>query len=161
MSGEKKMLRQSDLMLISQLRRNARQTLTEISKKTKIPISTLFDKLKIHEENIIMKHTTIIDFSKLGLNCRANVLLKTSREERDRLISYMKACPAINNLYKINNGFDILGEFVFHNVKDLEEFFEELESKFKIEDKKTYYIIDELRREEFDISKPIKLIAES
>ncbi len=149
------MLRKSDLMLISQLRQNARQTLTEISKKTKIPISTLFDKLKAQEEDVIRKHTTIIDFSKLGMNCRANVLLKAGREERDSLISYLKAHPAINNLYKINNGFDVLGELVFPNVKDLEEFLEDLETKFKIEDKKTYYVIDELKREEFDINKSI------
>lgn len=146
------MLKLTDLKLISQLRENGRQTLTEISKKTKIPISTLFDRLKAHQGGLILKHTTLIDFAQLGFNCRANILLKSGREEREGLMSYLKEYPAINNLYKVNNGFDLLAEAIFHNVKDMEEFIEMLEGKFKIEDKRTFYIIDELKREDFEIN---------
>jgi DNA-binding Lrp family transcriptional regulator len=144
-----KMLKQSDLKLIALLRENSRQTLTSVSKKTRIPISTLYDKLKQHEGGIIQKHTTLLDFSKLGYNCRANMLLKTSKECREKLASYLKAHPAINNLFKINNGYDYMAEGIFSNVKELEEFMEELEQKFTVEEKKTHYIIEDLKREEF------------
>lgn len=143
------MIKNSDLKLISYLRRNARQTLTEISKKTRIPISTLYDKLKLHERSVILKHTTLLDFSKLGFNCKANILLKAGREERDKLGSYLKAHPAINNLYKINNGYDFLAEGVFTHVKELEDFMDALEKAFPLEERKTHYVIEDLKREEF------------
>jgi DNA-binding Lrp family transcriptional regulator len=143
------MIKNSDLKLISHLRKNSRQTLTEISKETRIPISTLYDKLKVHENSVILKHTTLLDFSKLGFNCRANILLKAAREERDKLGSYLKAHPSINNLYKINNGYDFLAEGVFYNVKELEDFMDTLDKTFPIEEKKTHYVIEDLKREEF------------
>ena len=143
------MIKNSDLKLISYLRRNARQTLTEISKKTRIPISTLYDKLKLHEHSVILKHTTLLDFSKLGFNCKANILLKAGREERDKLGSYLNAHPAINNLYKINNGYDFLAEGVFTHVKELEDFMDALEKAFPLEERKTHYVIEDLKREEF------------
>jgi DNA-binding Lrp family transcriptional regulator len=143
------MLKPTDMKFIAELRQDARQTLTEISKKTKIPISTLYDKLKLHEGSLIAKHTTILDFAKLGYNCRANVMLKASREDKEALCSYLKVHHSVNNLFKINNGFDYLTELIFPNVKEMEDFIEELEQKFKIETKQTNYIIDEMRREEF------------
>jgi len=143
------MIKNSDLKLIAYLRRNARQTLTEISKKTRIPISTLYDKLRLQEKSVILKHTTLLDFAMLGFNCRANILLKSEREERDKLGSYLKVHPAINNLYKINNGFDFLAEGVFSNVKELEDFVDILEKTFPIAEKKMHYVIEDLKREEF------------
>jgi DNA-binding Lrp family transcriptional regulator len=143
------MIKSSDLKLIAYLRKNSRQTLTEISKKTRIPISTLYDKLKVHEHSVILKHTTLLDFSRLGFNCKANILLKAGKDERDKLGSYLKAHPSINNLYKINNGYDYLAEGVFIHVKELEEFMEELEKAFALEEKKTHYVIEDLKREEF------------
>jgi len=143
------MIKQADLKLISALRKNARESLTTISRNSRIPISTLFDRLKQQEGSIIMKHTTLLDFAKLGYNCRANLLLGVEREQRDKLISYLKAHPAINNLFKINNGFDLMAEVVFNNVKELEEFYEEMEKTFKINEKKTFYVIDDIKREAF------------
>jgi len=143
------MIKNSDLKLIAYLRKNARQTLTEISKKTKIPISTLYDKLRVHEHTVILKHTSLLDFARLGFNCRANILFKAEREQRDKLGSYLKAHPAINNLYKINNGFDFLAEGVFTNVKDLEDFVDVIEKTFQIQEKKMHYVIEDMKREEF------------
>ncbi|MBN1792550.1 Lrp/AsnC family transcriptional regulator [Candidatus Woesearchaeota archaeon] len=142
-------MKRSDQVFLTHLRQNARATLTSISKKTKIPISTLYDKLRMHEGNLILKHTTLLDFSKLGYNCRANILLRTSRETRDKLCSYLKAHTSINNLFKINNGYDYMAEGIFENVKHMEDFMEELERAFKLEDKKAHYIIDDLKREDF------------
>jgi DNA-binding Lrp family transcriptional regulator len=143
------MLKEGDLRLITYLRKNARQTLTEISRKTRIPISTLYDKLRSHEGNVITKHTTLLDFAKLGFTCRANLLLRSSRDDREKLAGYLKAHPAVNNLFKINNGYDYMAETIFTNVKELDDFMDELESKFKLDEKQMHYIIDDIKREEF------------
>jgi DNA-binding Lrp family transcriptional regulator len=143
------MLKQTDIKIIAALRQNARETLTNLSKSIKVPISTLYDRLKANEKSIMTKHTTLLDFTKLGFNCRANIMLRTDRDNREKLGSYLKAHPVINNLYKINNGYDFLAEGVFTNVKELEDFLEDLEAKFVLEEKKTHYIIEDIKREEF------------
>ena len=147
--GGEKVLNKSDLVFLTFLRQNARHTLTRISRETKIPITTLYEKLKKHEKEIILKHTTLLDFSKLGYLCRANLLLRADRENRDKLGSYLKAHPVVNNLYKINNGYDFMAESVFENIKELEDFLESLDDKFSLEEKKVFYIIEDIRREGF------------
>lgn len=143
------MLKKADLVFLAFLRQNARHTLTKISRETGIPITTLYEKLRKHEKDIILKHTTLLDFSKLGFLCRANLLLRADRENRNKLGSYLKAHPVVNNLFKINNGYDFMAESVFENIKELEDFLEELENKFSLQDKKVHYIIEDLKREAF------------
>lgn len=143
------MLKKNDIKIIKVLRRNSRESLTSISKITNIPISTLFEKLKKHGQSIIIKHTTLLDFAKLGYMCRVNIMLKTSREHRNKLGGYLKAHSAINNLYKINKGYDFLAEGVFSHVKELEDFLEELEQNFPLKDKKMHYLIEDIKREGF------------
>ncbi|MFH1174340.1 MAG: Lrp/AsnC ligand binding domain-containing protein [archaeon] len=138
-----------DIQFIAELRKNARKSLTTISRKTQIPISTLFDRLKHHEKSFIIKHTTLLDFNKLGYGCVAMVVLKVDKEHRDAMRKALLAHDSVNSVYRINNGYDYLLEAVFHNVKELEEFLEELESKFLIVEKKTFYIIEHLARELF------------
>jgi DNA-binding Lrp family transcriptional regulator len=150
-------MKNSDLLLLSLLRQDARQTLTAISRKTRIPISTLYDKLRNQEKNLILKHTTLVDFGKLGYNCRAKIMLSGQKDERERLRGYLQEHRSINSLFKINNGFDYLAECIFQNVKELEEFMEQMESAFTILDKKVFYVIDDLRRECF-LSRPEHLV---
>jgi len=44
-------------------------------------------------------------------------------------------------------------EGIFKNIKDLEEFIETLEDRFKIKSKQVYYVIEEITKEQF-FSKP-------
>ena len=120
-----------------------------MSNKINIPISTIYDKLKLYEGGLIKKHTALIDFSKLGFNTRANIVLKVDREKRELLKEFLVKNNNVNSLYKINNGFDFMIEGVFKNLKELEDFFEALEIKFKVKTKQVYYIIDDIKRESF------------
>ncbi len=142
-------MKQKDLIFLSHLRQNSRQTLTAISKQTNIPISTLFDRLKVHEGNIIRKHTTLIDFGKLGYQCRANIVLKVNIDQRTEAMDYLNLQPCVNSLYKINNGYDFMIEGIFHHVKEMEDFMEIFEKKFVVKQQDVYYIIEDLKRESF------------
>ncbi len=142
-------LNQKDILIISSLRNNARETLTNISKKTNVPISTIYDKLKSYEKSLIRKHTSLLDFNKLGFNARANIMIKVDRSVRDEIKDHLIKHQNINSVYKINNGFDFLIEGIFKNMKDLEDFMENLEDKFQIKNKQIHYIIDDIKRESF------------
>ena len=142
-------MKRQDLMVLASLRQNARLSLTKMSRATKVPVSTIYDKLKQYERDLIRKHTTLIDFTKLGYNTRANLLIKVDRDQRDKVQDYLKSHKNVNSIYKINNGYDYMVELVFVHIKDMEDFMESLDSQFKILDQETYYIIDDIKREEF------------
>ncbi len=144
-----KMISTKDLMILANLRKNSRESLTRLSRKTRIPVSTLYDKLKSYSNGIITKHTAIIDFTKLGFHTRANILVKISREQREGAKAFLVNNHNVNSVYKISNGYDYLIEAVFRNVKDIEDFLEQFETKFQIEEKQVYYVIEDIKKEAF------------
>lgn len=143
------MTNKKDILIITCLRNNSRETLTNMSKKTKIPISTIYERLKTQESGIIKKHTTLLDFYNLGFMTWVIAVVKSEREQRQELSDYLLRHPKVNSLFKINNGYDFLFEAVFRHIKDLEDFLDALETKFNIKEKQIFYLINELKRETF------------
>ena len=142
-------MNQKDMKILSYLRKDARIPLTKMSKYTSIPVSTIFDKIRSYESNLIIRHTTLIDFQKLGYSTRANISLKVDRDDREAIKNHLVKNQFVNSVYKINNGFDFMIEGIFHDNKDMEDFIELLEEKFKIIDHKSFFIIEDLKRESF------------
>lgn len=137
------------LVILACLRQDSRQKLKSLSKKTKVPVSTIFDMLSSGFDGLVKKHTTLVDFGKLGFNARATIVVKAKREEREQLQEFLVKNSNVNSLVKINNGFDFLVEVIFRHLKDTEDFIEDLENKFSIEEKKIFYTIDDLKKEGF------------
>ncbi|MDA2934589.1 Lrp/AsnC family transcriptional regulator [Acidobacteria bacterium AH-259-D05] len=142
-------LRNKELLLISHLRQNSRETMTNISKSTKMPISTIFDKIKKYEKGLIVKHTALLDFVELGYNVRANIMLKVNRKSREEFRDYIKRDQRVNSAYRVNNGFDFIIEVVSKDVRELQDFIESVEEKFEITEREVFYIIDDIKREAF------------
>ncbi|MBU1976147.1 MAG: Lrp/AsnC family transcriptional regulator [Nanoarchaeota archaeon] len=138
-----------DRLFLAYLRNNARMNLTTLSKKTGIPISTLYDRLKAGERSVIIKHTTLLDFGSIGYGCRANIIFKIEREAREAVRLYLSKHTSVNSLFKINNGYDYMIEAIFRNIRELEDFLELVDDKFKVLDKHVHYIIEEITRENF------------
>ncbi len=138
-----------ELLLMSYLRNNARENLTMLSKKTQIPVSTIFDKLRSLQKSVILKHTSLLDFSKLGFQARATIMLKVPPNEQVRLKQHLLTNHNINSLSKINNGFDFMAEGVFRTINDIAYFLDILAANFKVEQNQVYYIIEDLKREGF------------
>lgn len=142
-------LKEQDLRLVAYLRQNSRENLTRLSKKTQIPVSTIFDKLRNRTGYLIKRNTCLIDFNKIGLSTRAQVVMKVKPEERVGLKEYLLKNRNVNTLLKINNGYDFMIDVVFRNLKELEEFLEKTEDNFRIKSKQVYYVIDEIESEKF------------
>ncbi|MBT7902859.1 Lrp/AsnC family transcriptional regulator [Candidatus Woesearchaeota archaeon] len=142
-------MNKKDLQILCHLRNDARMPLTKMSKKTRIPVSTIFDRLKVSEKELITKHTSLIDFSQLGYHARVNIALKVDREHKISVKDYLLGHESTNSVYKINNGFDFMVEGVFKHINHMEQFIDDLESKFNIEEKKFFFIIEDLKREAF------------
>jgi DNA-binding Lrp family transcriptional regulator len=143
------MITKKDIQLMCYLRQDARMKLTALSRRTAIPVSTIFDKLRNYDKGVIIKSVPLIDFPKLGFHTKTHIMLKASKKDKDELREYLKNSFNINSLYKINNGYDYLVECIFRNIKETEDFLEALEDKFCIKSKVVHYIIDDLKRECF------------
>jgi len=156
--GLKQYYKTSDLLIVSHLRRDARITLTQMSRQTRIPISTIFDKIRdFKETGLIRKNTSLISFDRFGFNTKALIFLSTTREERKQLTEILTMNANVNSLFKVNNGWDFIAEVIFPGFKDIEEFLERIEEKVSLSKKEVLYIIEELKREEF-FSNPTRLM---
>ena len=144
----------NELKIVAHLREDSRMSLTKLSKSTGIPVSTIFEKMKRNTSKIIKKNTCLIDFSKVGMNTRAKIALRTVPEDRTIMREFLEKCINVNSLFKINNGYDYLLDVVFPNMKGLEEFLEEMDDQFRIKSKHVFYVIEEIAQEKF-MTKPL------
>src|SRR3989338_1676809 len=138
-----------ELMFLSFLRRDARENITDISKAVEMPVSTLFDKLNRYQNNFIKKHTTLLDFDKLGFKTRAEIAIKVGRGSRDAFVKFLNAHRNVNSVRKVNTSFDFLVEAIFPNINQLDDFVLQIEEKFEVLDKKIYHVIEDIKDEDF------------
>lgn len=148
------MLKQKDYELLGHFRKDSRMSLTKMSRATKIPVSTIFDRMrKLKAENIINKHTSIIDFRKLGFEIRTLMLLSTQKDKKSNLQQFLENHVKVNSLVRINNGYNFFIEVIFKNIAEFDVFLEELE-EFNPLTKKEFFVMEELRKESFLTHKP-------
>ncbi|MFA6461009.1 MAG: Lrp/AsnC family transcriptional regulator [Candidatus Woesearchaeota archaeon] len=140
------------LQLISALREDSRRKLTEISKQTNIPISTLFDVLKEVQGSLVTKNTVLLNFFNLGYHAHAQVFLKVDQITKEELRKHLTLNPCVNSLYKTNNGWDFMIETVHKNIRELDDFLEKLNQRFPIKEQQIHYLIDEIKKEGFQVS---------
>ena len=142
-------MKKKDVILLSHLRCAARATLTTLSKRTGLPVSTIYDRMNKYSLKKVPKYTALLSFSDLGFSTTAHIMLKVPKEKKVELISHLAKSVFVNNLYKVNNGWDVLSECVFKDMCSLEEFVESLELKFGVINKQVNYVLGEIKREAF------------
>lgn len=132
-----------------ELRKDSRQPMTDISRTIQMPVSTIFDRIRSNRQNLIRRFTCLLDFSQLGFNCRTQIVFRIRKDHREKMRDFLLKHQNINSVYKINNGYDFLVEAVFRELREVDEFMERVEEKFKVHEKNVYYIIEDLARERF------------
>jgi len=143
-------MQNKELNLLTELRKDARCNVTKIARRIQAPVSTVHDRLKKLQDRLVTKYTCLLDFRKLGFNTRAHLIIRLAKkEEREEVKEHLLRQHNVNSVYKINNGYDFLAELVFRDMGGLDDFLQVLEEKFKIKEKKVYYIIDDVAREQF------------
>ena len=139
----------SDLLIVSYLRQDARMKLTDLSRATKIPVSTLFDKIKIWDGSLIKKNTALVSFERFGYQAKAMIVFSARKKDRQKLLELLNKNSNVNSLCRVNNEWDYMAEVVFPGVKEVEDFLEDIEEQVKLKNKKIFYVIDEIKKEEF------------
>lgn len=141
-------IEKKDIQIVSYLRQNARDQITHISKKTSIPVSTICDRIRMHQGGLIKKHAALIDFKSVGYSMTAYIVIKCQKESRDGLREHLVKHFNVNTLSRINNGFDFFLEGIFRDITQMESFLDALQALGVIETK-VHYVIDEIKREDF------------
>ena len=141
---------QQDLRILNFLRKNARQTLTNMSRETGVPISTVFDKLKKLENlGIVKRHTSLFDMEKIGYSTHAFVFLKCDDKQNEHLEKCLTENPNINNIARVNGQWDLLFEGFYRDIRDLEVFIEALINDFKGVELSIHHALKDIKREGF------------
>jgi DNA-binding Lrp family transcriptional regulator len=143
------MVHKRDLVLLSYLRKNARMGLTAMSRQSRVPVSTIYDRLKCYNGTYVVRNTALLNFSELGFHTRVNILLRTDPKKRDALRDYLSKALYVNSLLKINNGYDFFVDCVFKDLHQLEDFLDRTEKEFTIKAKQVFFVIDDIKRECF------------
>ncbi|MBW2987905.1 Lrp/AsnC family transcriptional regulator [Candidatus Woesearchaeota archaeon] len=143
------MLSKRDLSILSNLRKNSRLKLTTMSKLTHIPTSTIFDRMRVHEQRVIKRYTSLLNYEKLGYEIRANILIKASQECKLKLSDYLKSNPYVNSLFKLNNEYDFIVDVVFRNRRAMEGFLARIKEGFQLEVIEVLPVVEEVKREGF------------
>ncbi|MBI4449347.1 winged helix-turn-helix transcriptional regulator [Candidatus Woesearchaeota archaeon] len=140
-----------DLVILCNLRSDSRMQLTQMSKRTGIPVSTLHE--RIARQDYIKRFTIVADFARFGFDTKVHALLCVKQEDKDAVKEHLLNSPYVNTLCRINNGYDYLLEAYFCNLAQVEAFFEHLEKNYKIRSKVIHYILEEIAQEAF-LSRP-------
>lgn len=143
------MLTLKERKLIAALRKNGRQNIKNMAIESNLPASTMYDLLHKLEENGILEHKSKVAFDKIGYPTRIWVAVKTVPANREVLKQHLMKNPNVNNVFRINSGFDFHFEGVFRNQKDALDFLEALEHEHQIVQKNVYTVIDTIQHESF------------
>ena len=100
----------------------------------------------MYENDLIKRHTCMIDFQKLGYGIRTSILV--SAVDKNAFRNFTGDHPNINSAFEIDNDYNFLLDCVFQNMSDCRDFVENLE-KIGVEKNQVHYIIDEVKVESF------------
>jgi len=134
------------LAIIQALRKDARATLADINRETGIPTSTLFDYYRQLAAEVILKHTTLLDFSALQYSIRKQFLLRA--KERKEAFAWLRVRREVNNLVRLDS-FDVSFDAYFRNVAEVEAFKEALERKLAPRQVREFDLLETLKEESF------------
>jgi DNA-binding Lrp family transcriptional regulator len=134
----------TDMLLLQELRRDARTRITTLAKRCSVPSSTVYDRI-VRFKKLGVRFTSIVDWSGLGCSLMVCFIVPYS----DTLASH----PAINNCVRLSANA-LFVECVFASMLELETF------HALIPHAKLYPVVEVLKKEGFvpePISEPVPL----
>lgn len=102
--------------ILAELRKNAKVSLKQMSKKFGVPLSTLYQRIKKMEElGVIKNYTVELDWRKLGFGIKAYILvfvdttrLKEMRKPQSEVLSELSRLPFVFGADMVTGESDLL-----------------------------------------------------
>lgn len=139
-----KLIDKKEILILSELRKNARQSLTEISRRTDIPVSTVFDKLLHLNKTIIRRNVSLFNFDKIG-HLKVSFVIQQGKTD---LKEFLLNNSNVNSAYRVNKSDNLFIECLFRNLYEVELFKEKL-ADMEVKSTQEHHITEEIKREDF------------
>ena len=96
--------------MIEALRSDARLSEKKLAKRTRIPMTTVHNRLKrLRDSGVIKKHTVVLDYAKLGRPLIAFVMVRASPgADQKKLLKFVASKAGVDEAAMITGEFDIL-----------------------------------------------------
>ena len=146
------MLDNNDLKVIDCLKHNGRWSVQKISKETKIPITTVHNRLKkLTKEGVIKNYTISLDYKKIGKPVSAYILitvdyhgLKGQDISQYDLAKKLLKINKVDNAAMVTGGVDIILKVRVKDIEELNDFVTvDLRNMQGIEKTQTMLILNE------------------
>ena len=124
------MLDEKDIKILKELKRNGRLSAQEISKRTKIAVTTVFNRIKRMEKSEVIKgYTAVVDEGKTGRNIAAYVsitvdygLLKRKGMTQQELAHKLRQHEFVDDISIIAGTSDIIVKIRTQDISQLNGF---------------------------------------
>ncbi len=141
-------MKTKDLLIVSQLRSNARAPVLVISRAVRMCRSVVAERVRILQKGIITKYTALIDFGALGYSHRMLLLVKLIAEDRSVFCRFMQQQEMVNNMYALHET-DFAVELIFQTHEEGKCFLDALQQAFVFEVYHVFSVREDIIREAF------------
>ena len=132
-----------DFQIISELRNNARQTASDISKSIHLSVSTVIERIrKMEKSGLIKSYTVITNDHKLGNDI--TVLMEVSMEHprfNDDFINRINEHPNIIACYYLTGEFDFMLKICCRSSEHLEQIHNQIKDCPGVRLTRTHYVL--------------------
>jgi DNA-binding Lrp family transcriptional regulator len=142
-------MKTKDLLIVSQLRENARTPVQGISKALNMCRATVAQRVRCLQRGIIQKYTAIVDFMALGYVVRLGLVVRLLPSDSLIFSRFIRQHRCVNNLYKAKGGADYFVEMIFGSRQEADEFIRDLSQGFSFTSLQIFSIEKDIVREAF------------
>lgn len=125
-----------DRKILSELQRDASQSLDEIARKVGSSKTPVWNRIRrMREQQVILRETAILDPEALGLEACFFVLIRTSEHEADWQAKFLKALrerPEVLEAHRLAGDIDYILKVRVQNARAYDQFYQALISEVRI-----------------------------
>lgn len=119
-------LTEKDFRILWELQKDCKKTLKQLSKITKIPITTIYDRVKrMEKEGLIKRYSAILNYKKLRLPITAFILVSTIKDEEtneDKVISEISRFLNVQEAHLVSGDWDLVLKMKAKSVDEIGDF---------------------------------------
>ncbi len=135
-----------DYKILSILQKDATLPVKDIARKVGLSTTPCWARIqKLQEIGIIKKKTAVLDSEKLGFNNRVFIFIKTNKHKKEwanKFKKYILSQQNVMGLYRISGNFDYLINVLAKDVKDFDNFYQNLIENIEIYDVSSSFVME-------------------
>ena len=131
-----------DWVILNHLQRNARLSLTELSRMAGLSAPTVSDRIaKMEQEEVLTGYQASVSYIKAGYQLKAMVMLRVFMGKLPPFLEVVKSFQEVLNCYRITGNENIIMEVVLEDQFHLERFIDKM---IKYGETRTHIILSEV-----------------